>query len=497
MKSLQAKYPWLNSHLKRSKLLLEGVKTTTGEDAFQRNLRLVRKVIEALPDPNHKEQRDVVIAAAYYGVPKDKLKAVPSVVKPIVESTSKVRQMILQHKPEKEVLEELVVHRGAPLIETLAMADAMENLEKEPAHLKETLARYALFVHSTVARHGLYDAHKKIEENAFKYLYPKHYNEIKKDIEDMYKINWVQNSIGTAQVVAKDILNQMNEKAKKNNQLIEYEIQGPEVKSIPSIHYKLEEYRNSSEEKKKNIKYAYELPDIIRMRVIIEKNDPKLLYEFLQRLQKHEGVSEVTDVEDRLGPRKKPNGYESLHAIIKFKNPEAHPIELQIRTRKMHEVAEKGKASHYLYKTEKTRALPSGEIKRLPVMPREFFDEIKKKLGVSEAHLSKQAVVLNQVRVNGKLHLICDAPIVEAAVLHYGEKVKDMFPLAAKINGKPAPLSARIKDGDEIEFYRDTKNGKMVPIDAPLVQETRKLITKYNLWEKKGAKRKAAERKIK
>ncbi|MGB9577280.1 MAG: hypothetical protein ACPL4N_02185, partial [Candidatus Norongarragalinales archaeon] len=68
---------------------------------------------------------------------------------------------------------------------------------------------------------------------------------------------------------------------------------------------------------------------------------------------------------------------------------------------------------------------------------------------------------------------------------------------AAKINGKPAPLSARIKDGDEIEFYRDTKNGKMVPIDAPLVQETRKLITKYNLWEKKGAKRKAAERKIK
>ncbi len=56
----------------------------------------------------------------------------------------------------------------------------------------------------------------------------------------------------------------------------------------------------------------------------------------------------------------KPNGYQSIHTGVTLREPRNQKIEVQIRTREMHDVAENGVASHWLYKgpADSTAAAP-------------------------------------------------------------------------------------------------------------------------------------------
>ena len=105
-----------------------------------------------------------------------------------------------------------------------------------------------------------------------------------------------------------------------------------------------------------------EVPDVVAVRVVLdvprasESESPEawrergvqLCYHVLGAVQHLEDCEAVPRVKDYIA-FPKPNGYQSLHASV-LREPEDQVVEIQIRTRGMHEVAEYGMAAHWLYK---------------------------------------------------------------------------------------------------------------------------------------------------
>lgn len=96
--------------------------------------------------------------------------------------------------------------------------------------------------------------------------------------------------------------------------------------------------------------------------------------------------------------RPKPNGYRALHTVVRI-GPDADPVEVQIRSREMHERAEHGEASHFAYKHGRAKGgeepsgrwvyplTPAGEVRRLPrgATPVDFAYAVHTELGRSYA----------------------------------------------------------------------------------------------------------------
>ena len=105
-----------------------------------------------------------------------------------------------------------------------------------------------------------------------------------------------------------------------------------------------------------------EVPDVVAVRVVLDvprasdqetpeawrERGVQLCYHVLGAVQHLEDCEAVPRVKDYIA-FPKPNGYQSLHASV-LREPEDQVVEIQIRTRGMHEVAEYGMAAHWLYK---------------------------------------------------------------------------------------------------------------------------------------------------
>ena len=87
-----------------------------------------------------------------------------------------------------------------------------------------------------------------------------------------------------------------------------------------------------------------QLFDIRAMRIIVDTVEH--CYEVLSIVQKHFTV--LSKEYDDYIAHPKPNGYQSLHTVVT--DPSGKPVEIQIRTRAMHEFAELGVAAHWRYK---------------------------------------------------------------------------------------------------------------------------------------------------
>jgi GTP diphosphokinase / guanosine-3',5'-bis(diphosphate) 3'-diphosphatase len=190
----------------------------------------------------------------------------------------------------------------------------------------ETSGLYAPLAH----RLGLYKVKSELEDLAMKYLLPEVY-----------------------QGLAKKILDTADEQKKYFERFIkpirsgltgaglDYEIKA-RTKAIPSIYLKM---------KKQGIEFD-EVYDYFAIRIILNSQAEN------EKADCWKAYSHVTDIyppnTSRLrdwisAPR--PNGYESLHVTVE--DPAGHSVEVQIRTRRMDETAEKGMAAHWKYKEQK------------------------------------------------------------------------------------------------------------------------------------------------
>jgi len=142
------------------------------------------------------------------------------------------------------------------------------------------------------------------------------------------------------------------------------------------------------------------------------------------------------------------NMYQSLHTTVI--GPEGRPLEIQIRTREMHDMAEFGIAAHWIYKTDPTSAEGDGKLKWLRRLldwqqelsdPKEFMDTLKVDLFEDEVFVFTPKGEVKSLAAGA-------TPLDFAYEVHtdVGHRC-----VGAKVNGRIVPLSYELKSGDIVE----------------------------------------------
>ncbi|MCJ0743752.1 RelA/SpoT family protein [Pedobacter montanisoli] len=317
----------------------------------------------------------------------------------------------------------------------IKLADRLHNMrtmdfmprQKQLKIASETIYLYAPLAH----RLGLYAIKSELEDLSMKYLEP-----------DTYKF----------------IATQLNEKKAERNAFIKSFIepineilaeQGlvanvyGRPKSIHSIWNKM---------KKKSIPFE-EVYDLFAIRIILDSPPER------EKADCWKAYSIVTDLyrpnPDRLRDwvsSPKGNGYESLHTTVM--GPKGQWVEVQIRTQRMNEIAEKGFAAHWKYKEssndngldqwiQKVRELLSNpESNAL-----DFLDDFKMNLFSDEIFIFTPKGALLQL------------PLGATALDFAFEIHTDVGArcIGAKVNHKLVPLSHKLQNGDQVEIITSNK----------------------------------------
>jgi GTP pyrophosphokinase len=199
----------------------------------------------------------------------------------------------------------------------------------------------------------------------------------------------------------------------------------------------------------KNVPFE-EIYDVLAVRIVFE---PQL--NIPEKTQCWNIYSMITDAylpkPDRLRDwvsRPKPNGYEALHVTVM--GPEGKWVEVQIRSKRMDEIAERGYAAHWKYKGDES---PESEldkwIKKIRQMlenpledPIEFLDEFKMNLFSSEIMVfTPKGTLVSLPKGASALDFAYE---IHTAV---GNKA-----IGAKINYKLNPINAILMSGDQVEI---------------------------------------------
>lgn len=273
------------------------------------------------------------------------------------------------------------------------------------------------------ARLGFNFIKSELQNLNLKFTKPREYYDLEKEVNAYKTVRMRQINI---------TCNKLNELCENLN--IDAEVYG-RVKNISSIYNKLAD---------KNLKLN-QIYDLSAVRVIV--NEVNECYTVLSAV-----YSIYKPIDGRFKDyiaRPKANGYESLHTTVIADNQE--PIEIQIRTRQMHEFAEYGVAAHWLYKEKKSKRNLVEEkltaIRKIIENPEEnTIDEIIDSL--------KTDVYLGEIFVQtpkGKVIQLVDGstPIDFAYAIH--GKVGNSC-IGAKVNGRMTPLNTLLSNGDEVEI---------------------------------------------
>lgn len=354
----------------------------------------------------------------------------------IVEGLTKISGGIFGDKAslQAENFRKLLLSMSSDIrVILIKMADRLHNMrtlgslrpEKQYKIAGETLYVYAPLAH----RLGLFKIKDELEDLAFRYEHPQIYADIMSKISEgaAYREKIVEEFVGPV-------------RKKLDDAGYKYEIKA-RVKSAYSIFNKMEH---------KKIPFD-EVYDIYAIRVIFENED-----DALERIRCWEIYTFFTDGHkvhpDRLRDwtgTPKANGYRALH--LTAMGPDGKWIEIQIRSRKMDEIAELGYAAHWKYKngvqedeTELDKWMNT--IKDILANPEpnaiDFLDTIKLNLFASEIYVFTPKGDL--------LTLPQGATVLDMAFAihtHLG-----LHCIAGKINHRLVPLSHRLDSGDQVEI---------------------------------------------
>ena len=320
----------------------------------------------------------------------------------------------------------------------IKLADRLHNMrtmdfmprQKQLKIASETIYLYAPLAH----RLGLYAIKSELEDLSMKYLEP-----------DTYKY----------------IATQLNEKKTERNLFVKrfvdpiseiLEEQGlvadiyGRPKSIHSIWNKM---------KKKNIPFD-EVYDLFAIRIILDSAPEQ------EKADCWKAYSIVTDLyrpnPDRLRDwvsSPKGNGYESLHTTVM--GPKGQWVEIQIRTQRMNEIAEKGFAAHWKYKeSSNDNGLDQWIMKVREMLSNpeanalDFLDDFKMNLFSDEIFIFTPKGALIQLPLGA-------TALDFAFEIHTDIGAKC---IGAKVNHKLVPLSYKLQNGDQVEIIT---SGKQTP----------------------------------
>ena len=319
----------------------------------------------------------------------------------------------------------------------IKIADRLHNMrtmdsmsyEKQIKISSETLYIYAPIAH----RIGLYEIKSELEDLSLKYTDSDTYNKIKDSLE---KTKDDQN------LYIRNFARKISDKLKSED--ISFKING-RSKSIFSIREKM---------LKKNIAID-EVYDRFAVRIIYNSNNKN------EKLIAWKIYSIVTDVY-RPNPTRlrdwisnpKTNGYEALHITVV--GPRKRWIEVQIRSERMHEIAERGYAAHFKYKQgdEQESGLEDWLNKLKDVLENQesnaidFVEDFKLNLYSNEIFVFTPEGDLKSLPKGASA-----LDFAFAVHTDLGLKTRGI-----KVNGKIVPLNFRLKSGDQVQVIKSTNS---------------------------------------
>ena len=315
----------------------------------------------------------------------------------------------------------------------IKIADRLHNMqtlesitnEKQIKIASETLYIYAPIAH----RIGLYDVKSELEDLGLKYTEPEMFNNIKnkieqtKDEQDKY---------------IKNFSRRISEKLRKEN--LKFKING-RPKSIYSIRDKIVN---------KNISFE-EVYDKFAIRIIYQSENETekfLAWKIYSIITDHYTPNPLRLRDWITSPRS--NGYEALHITVV--GPGSKWVEVQIRSERMHEIAEKGYAAHYIYKKGNQNENGLEEwLNRLQEVLEDtdsnaldFVEDFKLNLYSTEIFVFTPAGELKSLAKGS-------TALDFAFSIHTGLGLKTR---GVKVNGIMVPLSHVLKSGDQIEIIK-------------------------------------------
>ena len=297
------------------------------------------------------------------------------------------------------------------------------SLERQLKIAQNTRMLYAPIAH----RLGLYHIKTEMEDISLKIIEPEMYYGIARKLND-----------------TKSKREQYIEKFKQtiNNILLkngyEYEIKG-RPKSVNSIYGKI---------KKQNVDIS-EIYDLFAIRVILdnvpeqkEKEECWNVYSLITNIY----TPNPSRLRDWIStPR--PSGYESLHTTVM--GPDNHWVEVQIRTRRMDEIAEKGNAAHWKYKESGKEGSHDKWINNIRnILERNNADSF-------DSEIKQQA---GQQQTNNIFAFTPQGDIIKlrqgATILDFAYSIHSNLGntcTGARVNGKIVPIRHKINNGDTVE----------------------------------------------
>lgn len=323
-----------------------------------------------------------------------------------------------------------------PRVILIKLADRLHNMrtldnmkvEKQLKIASETVYVYAPLAH----RMGLYTIKSELEDLSMKYLEPEAYKEIARKLAETKRER-------TRYI--NEFIKPIREKLEKAN--FKFEIYG-RPKSIHSIWNKI---------KKKEVTFE-EVYDLFAIRIILdsppekEKEDCWKVYSLI--------TDEYFPAPERLRDwlsNPKANGYEALHTTVM--GPQGRWVEVQIRTKRMNEIAEKGLAAHWKYKEGSP---DEGRFEKWFTQIREVLsnnetDSIDFLQDFKTSFLTEEIYVYTP-KGDVKMLPVGSTALDFAFAIHSAVGAKC---IGAKVNHKLVPLGHKLRSGDQVEIITSNK----------------------------------------
>lgn len=332
----------------------------------------------------------------------------------------------LQAENFRKVISTLIVDVRVVLIK---MADRLHNLrtiDGQPRHKQIKIAAETSYVYTPLAhRLGLYKIKTEFQDICLKISDPEVYNEL---------LNKLEQSEGDRNQYIEEFINPLN--AGLNELEIKYRVTG-RPKAISSIYDKI---------KKKGVDFE-EIYDLFAVRIIVDVSLNK------EKSSCWQVYSVITDVYKPIPERlkdwvttPKSNGYESLHTTVI--GPKGRFVEVQIRSERMDEIAEKGFAAHWKYKGVKTQENIYDT----------WLDNVR---DILDNQHSNALEFLNDFKTNlFNEEVYVFTPKGDMKILPLGATALDFafeihtdigyHTTAVKVNNKLVPMSYKLNNGDQV-----------------------------------------------
>ncbi len=336
----------------------------------------------------------------------------------------------------------------------------MQTLEHVPGHKRARIAQETLTIYAPLAdRLGMGRIKGELEDLSFKYVYPEEYEKIK----DIMRLN---------KIAREPQLEKVTKTLKRA--LAEHNIQGfrteSRIKGLYSLFTKLRRKDGDLDK----------IHDLLAIRVILTSVEDCYRALGVVHTLWHPLPGKIKDYI----AFPKPNGYRSIHTTVV--TPDAGPVEVQLRTDKMHTDAQYGFASHLSYKEQGESSADRGEQKRNRLWYKQLIPSLLRSRPVTPTSRTKDAplwveelaeahnfdsiepndLFMQEIRDDFFSHRIFiftpkgdvidlpanSSPIDFAYAIH--SEIGDHMS-GAKVNGKLVALDTELKNGDIVEI--DTK----------------------------------------